>query len=210
MAKKLLQTPEVINIAISKPNAGILQAAYLVHNKQKIELIKHLLKGKDHDHILIFSSRKVSVKEITSSLNKEGIPAKAIHSDLNQQEREEVLLKFKNKSVKTLVATDILSRGIDIKGINLVINYDIPNDAEDYVHRIGRTARGDNTGVAITFINEDDCYNFSKIEKLIEKEVHKLSLPEGFEPGPAYQISKPKFNGGRKKGNFKGKHHKRK
>jgi len=205
LANQLLKNPVSINIAISKPNEGILQAAYLVHNHQKIELIKNLLQGKDHDHIIIFSSRKVTVKEITKALNQQGLPAKGIHSDLNQQEREQVLLDFKNKKTKIIVATDILSRGIDIKGINLVINYDIPSDAEDYVHRIGRTARGDNTGVAITFINSDDCYNFSKIEKLIEKEVRKLALPEGFEEGPKYDTSyKKPF---KKKGGFNKKKH---
>jgi len=198
LSNMLLKDPITINIAIAKPNAGILQAAYLVHNHQKIELIKHLLKGKDHDHILIFSSKKVYVKEITRTLNKEGLPAKAIHSDLTQDEREQVLLDFKNKKAKILVATYILSRGIDIKGINLVINYDIPSDAEDYVHRIGRTARGDNTGVALTFINADDCYNFSKIETLIGNEVKKLSLPDGFDPGPAYD-TKPRKHGFQKK-----------
>ena len=179
----------------------ILQAAYLVHNHQKIKLISDILKGKDHDYILVFSSLKVTVKEIVQALNREGLPAKGIHSDLNQQQREEVLLDFKNKKIKLLVATDVLSRGIDIKGINLVINYDIPSDAEDYVHRIGRTARGDNTGVALTFINSDDCYNFSKIEKLIDKEVRKLALPEGFEEGPKYDTTykKPFRGGGGKK-----------
>jgi len=201
LSSKLLKDPVTINIAISKPNEGILQAAYLVHNHQKIALISDILKGKDHDYILVFSSRKVTVKEITRALNKEGLPAKGIHSDLNQQEREAVLLDFKNKKIKLLVATDVLSRGIDIKGINLVINYDIPSDAEDYVHRIGRTARGDDTGVAITFINSDDCYNFSKIEKLIEKDVRKLALPEGFEEGPEYDTTykKPFRGGGGKK-----------
>lgn len=195
LSSQLLTDPITINIAISKPNEGILQAAYLVHNRQKIALIKDLLKGKDHDFILVFSSRKVTVKEIVQALNKEGLPAKGIHSDLNQQQREEVLLDFKNKKIKLLIATDVLSRGIDIKGINLVINYDIPSDAEDYIHRIGRTARGDNTGVALTFINADDCYNFSKIESLIGNEVKKLALPEGFEPGPKYDTSsKNSFN----------------
>lgn len=200
LSNQLLKDPTTINIAISKPNKGILQAAYLVHNHQKISLIQDILQGKDHDYILVFSSRKVTVKEIVQALNKKGLPAKGIHSDLNQQEREGVLLDFKNKKIKLLVATDVLSRGIDIKGINLVINYDIPSDAEDYVHRIGRTARGDNTGVALTFINADDCYNFSKIEKLIDTEVRKLKLPAGFEPGPEYNIStkkpfkKKKFN----------------
>ena len=148
LSATLLKDPITINIAISKPNKGITQAAYLVHNSQKIKLISEILKEKDHNFVLVFSSRKATVKEIVQALNKVGLPAKGIHSDLNQQEREGVLLDFKNKKIKLLVATDVLSRGIDIKGINLVINYDIPSDAEDYIHRIGRTARGDNTGVA--------------------------------------------------------------
>jgi ATP-dependent RNA helicase RhlE len=200
LSNQLLKDPVTINIAISKPNEGILQAAYLVHNHQKIKLISEILKGKDDDFNLVFSSRKVTVKEIVQALNRAGLPAKGIHSDLNQQEREEVLLDFKNKKIKLLVATDVLSRGIDIKGINLVINYDIPSDAEDYIHRIGRTARGDNTGVALTFINSDDCHNFSKIEALIGSEVKKLPLPAGFEEGPKYDTTyKKPF---KKKGNF--------
>lgn len=192
LSEQLLKNPVAINIAISKPNENILQVAYLVHNHQKIKLIKHLLSGKNKEHIIIFSSRKSTVKDITNTLRKEGLPAQAIHSDLNQQEREQVLLDFKNKKVTTLIATDIVSRGIDIKGIDIVLNYDIPSDAEDYVHRIGRTARGDNSsGLAITFINEDEVYNFSKIEKLIGKEVKKLPLPQGFDPGPEYVV-KPK------------------
>lgn len=200
LSSQLLTNPITINIAISKPNKGITQAAYLVHNHQKIKLIGEVLKGQDHDFVLVFSSRKVTVKEIVQALNKVGLPAKGIHSDLDQQQREEVLLAFKNRKIKLLVATDVLSRGIDIKGINLVINYDIPSDAEDYVHRIGRTARGDNTGVALTFINSDDCYNFSKIENLIGNEVEKRALPEGFSEGPKYDTTyKKPF---KKKGNF--------
>lgn len=211
LSNQLLTDPITINIAISKPNEGILQAAYLVHNHQKIKLISEILKGKDHDFILVFSSRKVTVKEIVQALNKAGLPAKGIHSDLNQQEREEVLLDFKNKKIKLLVATDVLSRGIDIKGINLVINYDIPSDAEDYIHRIGRTARGDNTGVALTFINSDDCHNFSKIESLIGSEVKKLALPAGFEEGPKYDTTyKKPFKGGGKKNFNKKKNWKKK
>jgi superfamily II DNA/RNA helicase len=200
LSSQLLRDPITINIAISKPNKGITQAAYLVHNHQKIKLISEILKGEDLEFVLVFSSRKVTVKEIAQSLNKIGLPAKGIHSDLDQKQREEVLLDFKNKKIKLLIATDVLSRGIDIKGINLVINYDIPSDAEDYIHRIGRTARGDNTGVALTFINADDCHNFSKIESLIGSEVEKRALPEGFEPGPKYDTNyKKPF---KKKGNF--------
>jgi len=206
LANKLLHNPETISIAISKPNEGILQAAYMVHDNQKIELIKYLLKGKNQDHIIIFASRKVTVKEITQALRKLGLNSMGIQSDLEQKEREQILLDFRNKKVNILVATDIMARGIDIKGINMVINYEVPNDAEDYVHRIGRTARGDSgSGVAITFINGDECYNFSKIEKLIEKEVRKLKLPEGFSEGPEYKIN-PQNKGNKrhfKKKNFK-------
>jgi superfamily II DNA/RNA helicase len=203
LSSQLLKNPITINIAISKPNKGITQAAYLVHNHQKIKLIGEILKEDDLEFVLVFSSRKVTVKEIVQSLNKAGLPAKGIHSDLNQQEREAVLLDFKNRKIKLLVATDVLSRGIDIKGINLVINYDIPGDAEDYIHRIGRTARGDNTGVALTFINADDCFNFSKIEALIGSEVTKRALPEGFDEGPKYDTTAKKPF--RKKANFKKK-----
>ncbi len=206
LSNQLLKNPVTLSIAIAKPNEGIMQVAYLVHNHQKINLIKHLLSGKMNEHIIIFSSRKTSVKEITKTLTKENLPAKAIHSDLTQQEREQVLLDFKNKKVHILIATDILSRGIDIKGIDIVLNYDIPSDAEDYVHRIGRTARGDNgTGLAITFINADDVYNFSKIEKLIDKEVKKLPLPEGFEAGPEYKITAKKPFHHKKNNNFRKK-----
>ena len=206
LSNQLLKNPVTLSIAIAKPNEGIMQVAYLVHNHQKINLIKHLLSGKMNEHIIIFSSRKTSVKEITKTLTKENLPAKAIHSDLTQQEREQVLLDFKNKKIHILVATDILSRGIDIKGIDIVLNYDIPSDAEDYVHRIGRTARGDNgTGLAITFINADDVYNFSKIEKLIDKEVKKLPLPEGFEAGPEYKVTAKKSFHHKKNNNFRKK-----
>ncbi|MBV6483902.1 MAG: ATP-dependent RNA helicase RhlE [Flavobacteriales bacterium] len=200
LANQLLHEPVTINIAISKPNEGIKQGAYLVHDGQKIALIKSILTTTNFEHVLIFTGKKIMVKEITQALSKVGIQAKGIQSDLDQKEREQVLLDFANKKIRVLVATDILARGIDIKGINLVINYEVPRDEEDYVHRIGRTARGDNKGVALTFINENECYEFSKIEKLIEKEVPKIKLPEGFDEGPAYNpirktsIHKKKFH----------------
>ncbi|MGE0562384.1 MAG: DEAD/DEAH box helicase [Flavobacteriales bacterium] len=192
LANKLLKDPVTINIAISKPNEGIKQGAYLVHDGQKIALIKSILTTTNFEHVLIFTGKKIMVKEITNALARAGIQAKGIQSDLDQKEREQVLLDFTNKKVRVLVATDILARGIDIKGINLVINYEVPRDEEDYVHRIGRTARGDNKGVALTFINEHECYEFSKIEKLIEKEVPKIKLPEGFDEGPVYDPTRKK------------------
>lgn len=187
LAQKILHEPEQINIAISKPAEGIVQAAYLVYDSQKPELVKELLKGKSLESVIIFSSTKSNVKNLEKELQKMGLSARAIHSDLEQAEREEVLREFRNRRTQILVATDILSRGIDIEGISLVINYDVPPDAEDYIHRIGRTARAESTGVAITFVNEKDQHYFARIESFIEKEIHKIPLPPHFEPGPEYK-----------------------
>jgi ATP-dependent RNA helicase RhlE len=197
LAKKLLTDPEQISIAVSKPAEGVLQGAYVVYDKQKNELIKTLLKGKDISSVLIFLSTKQKVKDLERDLQQSGIKAKAIHSDLEQNEREEVLRNFKNKQTQILAATDILSRGIDIEDIGLVINYDVPGDAEDYIHRVGRTARAASTGVAITLINEHDQQKFAKIEALIGSEIRKLSLPESFGDAPVYAPhlkSKKSFN----------------
>lgn len=183
-AKRLLQNPLEISIAISKPSENVLQAAYHTFDKQKLPLINHLLKGKEITSILIFSSTKKNTKVMERVLKKEGYNAAAIHSDLTQDEREEVLLKFRNRKLQILVATDILSRGIDIKNIELVINYDVPQDPEDYVHRIGRTARADATGVAITFINEDDQLKFGRIKKLVGESVREITLPAFLGTGP--------------------------
>ncbi|MBC8464294.1 MAG: DEAD/DEAH box helicase [Bacteroidetes bacterium] len=202
LAKSILKDSVSISLAISKPAAGIQQRAFMVHDSQKIKLTQNLLKGKNLDHVLIFCSTKKSTKELARSLRKVGLPAQDIHSDLDQGEREQLLLDFKNKKVKILVATDILSRGIDIKGIELVVNYEVPNDAEDYVHRIGRTARADRTGEAITFINGRQCDKFMAIEALIERTVEKTPLPEGFEKGPEYKKWEKKNGSGK---NFKGK-----
>lgn len=205
LAHEILVQPHTISLNISKPAQGITQKAYMVHDHQKIELTKDILKGKQLNHVLIFCSTKKSVKELTRGLNKAGLPAKDIHSDLEQNEREKVLLDFKNKNVKMLVATDILSRGIDIKGIELVINFEVPNDAEDYVHRIGRTARADRKGEAITYINAQQCRKFKQIEDLIEKTIEKTPLPPNYEPAPNYTIRDIKKNNRRFRGNHKKK-----
>ena len=190
LATKLLDNPASISLAISKPAAGITQSAYMVHDSQKVNLAREILraKGKDLSHVLIFASSIKSVREIKKTLNRAGMKASEMHSGLDQSEREETIRDFKNKKIRILVATDILSRGIDIQEIELVINYEVPHDAEDYVHRIGRTARADRTGEAITFISPKQVRNFKDIEKLIEKEVPKLSLPNGFERAPEYKI----------------------
>ena len=201
LAQKILIKPEQINIAISKPAEGIVQAAYMVYDSQKPELVKELLKGKSLESVIIFSSTKSNVKNLEKELLKLGLSASAIHSDLEQLEREEVLRDFRNKRTQILVATDILSRGIDIEGISLVVNYDVPNDAEDYIHRIGRTARADSTGVAITFINDKDQHYFARIEAFIEKEIHKIPLPPHLGTGPEYKgstrSSAPRNGGGK-------------
>ena len=196
LAKNILNMPKEISLAISKPASGIKQYAFLIYDKQKVKLIKEILlqkkKTQKLKHVLIFASSIKSVKEIKRTLNKSGFSASDMHSGLDQSSRENTIRDFKNNKIKVLVATDILSRGIDIKGIELVINYEVPNDAEDYVHRIGRTARADKTGEAITFINENQIKSFISIEKLIEKEIEKKPLPFNFEKGPLYSIQKKK------------------
>ncbi|GAH02476.1 unnamed protein product, partial [marine sediment metagenome] len=159
LAKNILADPNEISTAISKPPEGVLQAVYLSYDKQKVPLILHLLNDKpDYDSILIFTSTKKNVTELVRALKRTGGEVQGISSDLEQKQREEVLSQFKARKTRVLVATDVLSRGIDIKDINLIINYDAPKDAEDYVHRVGRTARVDKTGVAITLVNEEDMF----------------------------------------------------
>ncbi len=212
LAKNILHNQEEVNISISKPAEGILQAAYMVYDTQKIPLLNDLLKDKDLPSIIIFTSTKIKVKEIARSLKSNGFNAQAISSDLEQIERENVLREFKNRNTQILVATDIIARGIDIEKIDLVINFDVPRDAEDYVHRVGRTARAQTQGVAITLINDKEVMEFHKIERLIEKEIYKIPLPPYLGEAPAYnpkeqEKSRPKsnFKGGNKRKNFKRK-----
>ena len=190
LANNILKNPENISLAISKPAEGLTQYAYMTHDSQKVKLVREILKakGKDLSHVLVFASSIKSVREIKKTLNKAGMKSSEMHSGLDQEQREKTIRDFKNKRIKILVATDILSRGIDIKEIELVINYEVPHDAEDYVHRIGRTARADRTGEAITFINPKQVKNFMEIEKLIEKEITKMDLPNGFEKAPEYKL----------------------
>lgn len=186
LANKILTNPEEINIAIAKPAAGIVQQAYVVYDQQKGALLKHVLKTVSWNSVIIFSSTKEMVKKLDGSFQRAGLPAKAFHSDLEQLEREQILRAFKNKQVNILIGTDVLSRGIDVEGISLVINWDVPPDPEDYVHRVGRTARAENTGVAITFVNERDQRRFASIENLIGTEINKLPLPAELGEAPAY------------------------
>jgi superfamily II DNA/RNA helicase len=174
---------------MSKPNEKILQAAYLTYDNQKIELLKSLIKDKPkYKSIIIFSSTKKNISEIVSSLRSVGLQAEAISSNLEQKQRESILQDFRARKIRILVATDVISRGIDIKDINLVINYNVPRDAEDYVHRIGRTARAESSGVAITLINPDDMRHFHNIEKLIEREIIKMDVPKELGDSPKWDL----------------------
>lgn len=189
MAKTILQDPVEVSVALSKPPESIKQLAFSVYDTQKIPVIQHILAQKEYKSVLIFCSKKQTVKQLTNQLQKKGYKAKDISSDLDQTQREDVLLEFASKRLPILVATDILSRGIDIDEIELVINYDIPPDGEDYVHRIGRTARAQTKGEAITLINPDEQQKFYRIEKLIEKTVEKGILPADLGEGPVYDPS---------------------
>lgn len=209
LANKILKNPTQINIAISKPAEGILQQAYVVYETQKLPLLKSIMKNGSFKSAIIFAGTKEQVKKLEIELRRTNVNLKAFHSDLVQSEREEIMRAFKNNRLQVLIGTDILSRGIDVEGISLVINYDVPGDAEDYIHRIGRTARAETTGTAITFINERDQPKFFRIESLIGKEIDKIPLASEIGEGPAYQPElkrdKPnKPNGGNKSGgNYK-------
>ncbi|MEL6718208.1 MAG: DEAD/DEAH box helicase [Bacteroidota bacterium] len=199
-AKSLLHQPEFISIAISKPAENILQAVYKVEQEQKLALLNYVMnpsRNKD-GLILIFSSTKSGVKDIKSSLRMQGLDIEAMHSDLTQEERKIVLRKFESGNIPILVATDILSRGIDVDGIRLVINYDMPGDPEDYIHRIGRTARAEATGTAISFITRKEQYRLKKVEKLMEQKVHVLALPKAVaESAPVRSKSRSSSGRGR-------------
>jgi len=195
LAKTILHDPVEVSVALSKPPESIRQLAYSVYDTQKIPVIQHILAQKDYKSVLIFCSKKQTVKQLSNQLQKRGYKAKDISSDLDQTQREDVLLEFASRRLPILVATDILSRGIDIDEIELVINFDIPPDGEDYVHRIGRTARAQTKGEAITLINPDEQQKFHRIEKLIEKTVEKGVLPGELGEGPVYNPNqKRKFD----------------
>jgi superfamily II DNA/RNA helicase len=200
LASKILVKPVEINIAMSKPAEGVLQAVYLCYDNQKIPLINHLIADKpEYNSILIFCSTKRKVTELAGSLKRSKLSVEPISSDLEQTEREKVLQAFKARRTRILVATDVLSRGIDIKEINLIINFDVPHDAEDYVHRVGRTARADATGVALTLVNDKEMGKFHQIEKLIEREIIKLPLPADLGEGPEWKKFNPRDQSNRKK-----------
>ena len=201
LAAHILKEHEEISLAISKPAAGVDQKLFLTHEEQKLSMLSHLLKEREeYESIIIFTSAKNKVSDIVRSLKRSGFPAKGMSSNLEQEQREEVLRGFRSKRTRILVATDVMSRGIDIKEIDMVINFDVPMNAEDYVHRVGRTARANTKGEAVTLVNEKDMNRMNRIERLIERKLDKQMPPEELGAGPEWKVSKPK-----KKKRFYGK-----
>ena len=192
LARKILHEPVEINIAISKPPEKIVQKAFVVYEAQKVPIIKDMLGSNKYQNVIVFCSKKQNVKQLTAELKKAKLLAEEIHSDLEQQKREQVLQDFRNRKLNILVATDILSRGIDIEDIDLVINYDVPNDGEDYVHRIGRTARAASTGTAFTLVGEREQNKMAAIETLLGEPVPKGMVPDEFGKTPAYSPRAPR------------------
>lgn len=201
LAQNILHDPVEVKIAVSKPAEKIQQQAYLCYDGMKDRIVEKVLSQDDLDRVILFASSKMKVKELSLTLKRKGFNVGAMHSDLEQREREEVMLAFKNHRISILIATDIVSRGIDIDDIQMVINYDAPRDPEDYVHRIGRTARANREGQAITLVTPKDWPHLLKIEKLIEKEIEKPELPEGCGEKPQMPTgkaaSKGRHNGSR-------------
>ena len=204
LAKSILRNPAEVNIAISKPNEAIDQSAYVCYESQKLGIIRELFAEPTESKTIIFSSSKLKVKELAHTLKRMKLNVAAMHSDLEQAQREEVMLDFKNNKVNILVATDIVARGIDIEDIGLVINYDVPRDPEDYIHRIGRTARAAATGSAVTFVNEEEQGAFHRIEKFIERDIRKAELPASVGEGPKYAPDESRGRGRGRGGRSKG------
>ena len=202
LAKTLLKNPVEIKLAVSKPAEKIAQKAYLCYEPQKLKVLQDIFKAGSLNRVIIFSGKKQKVKEINRALVRMKVNSDEMHSDLSQEERDRVMFKFKSGATDVLVATDILSRGIDIDDITMVINYDVPHDVEDYVHRIGRTARAERDGVAITLISDQDVYYFQQIERFLEKDIEKVPLPDGIGDGPEYKIA-PRAQ---KRGGARGSH----
>jgi len=193
LAKTILNDPAEVKIAISRPPESIMQTAYICNEAQKTGIVRHLFSVQEPNKVIVFSGSKLKVKEIAKTFKQMGLNAGEMHSDLDQQQREHVMHEFRHNRVSILVATDIVSRGIDIDDISLVINYDVPHDAEDYVHRIGRTARAKAEGMSITFVSVEEQYKFKQIEQFLEKDIFKIPLPAELGEAPTYEPEKNRF-----------------
>lgn len=202
LAKSILQHPAEVKIAISRPPETIMQTAYICEEAQKIGIIKHLFTDNPPNKVILFCGSKIKVKELTKTLLKMGMKVGEMHSDLEQADRDRVMHEFRNNRINMLIATDIVSRGIDIDDITLVINYDVPYEVEDYVHRIGRTARAGDEGMSLTLVAPEEQYRFKQIENFLEKEIYKIPLPEELGEAPSYN---PEANKRRKMTSLKGK-----
>lgn len=200
LAKTILKNPTIIKLAVNKPAEKIKQIACVCHENQKLGVLKDIFKKYGYKRVIIFSSSKLKVKDINKTLRSIHINSGEMHSDLSQSERDEVMFMFKSGQIDVLVATDIVARGIDIDDISMVINYDVPHDSEDYVHRIGRTARADHDGIAITLVRGKEVSCFMQIEKFLGYEVEKMPLPKGLGKAPEYKIIKPKGKNTKKRG----------
>ncbi|WP_195663796.1 DEAD/DEAH box helicase [Bacteroides congonensis] len=208
LANTILNNPAEIKLAVSKPADKIIQAAYVCYENQKLGIIRSLFVDEVPERVIVFASSKIKVKEVAKALKSMKLNVGEMHSDLEQAQREAVMHEFKAGRINILVATDIVARGIDIDDIRLVINFDVPHDSEDYVHRIGRTARANNDGVALTFVNEKEQSNFKSIENFLEKEIYKIPIPAELGEAPEYKprsFNKGKYGNNSKRRNFRGK-----
>ena len=209
LAKTILHDPVEVKIAISRPPESIIQTAYICYEAQKPGIVRHLFADQTLNKVIIFSGSKLKVKELFKTFRQMGLSVGEMHSDLDQTHRDQIMHEFRNNRVNILVATDIVARGIDIDDISLVINYDVPHDAEDYVHRIGRTARASAEGMSITFVSEEEQYKFKQIEIFLEKDIYKIPMPEELGESPLYEPEKHRF-GHKKFASGKGKFHRKK
>lgn len=206
LARNILNNPAEVKLAVSKPAEKIIQTAYICYESQKLGIIQSLFKDQAPERVIVFTSSKLKVKEVTKAFRRLKLNVGEMHSDLEQSQRDQIMHEFKNGRINILVATDIVSRGIDIDDIRLVINYDVPHDSEDYVHRIGRTARANNDGCAITFVSENEQTKFKNIEEFLAKDIYKIPVPEELGEAPEYAPKKTsKSRGGKKPNHGKGK-----
>ena len=203
LAKTILNNPEEVKLAVSKPADRIIQTAYICYETQKLGIIESLFSEQQPERVIIFASSKQKVKEVTKSLKRMKLNVGEMHSDLDQSQREEIMHEFRNSRINILIATDIVARGIDIDDIRLVINYDVPHDSEDYVHRIGRTARANNDGCAITFVSETEQTRFKQIENFLGKDIYKIPVPDELGEAPLYAPRVTRKNNSQKGSNNK-------
>ena len=203
LAANILTDPLQITLSLAKPAEGIAQEAYICHEGQKMGIIKSIFENESTERVILFASRKNKVKDISIALKKRGFNVGEMHSDLGQAERDEIMFRYKSRKIDIIVATDILARGIDIDDIRIVINYDVPRDCDDYIHRVGRTARANTKGRAITFVSVEDQQYFKRIEEFMEQEVPKTALPEELGEAPEYAPNSGRSRGGKRGGNRK-------